>query len=114
MIRRTFLLSGFGLTVAAMVSALRASAQDVAAPAYILGATAITQVFGAGQRLVGVAIQQDRAVDSAALDPTLYSVEGRTITKVYASASAMPGPTCGAWASIRPASRSTFSGAGRW
>ncbi len=91
MIRRTFLLSGFGLTVAAVVPALRASAQDVAEPAYILGATAITQVFGAGQRLVGVAIQQDRAVDAAALDPTLYSVEGRTITKVYASASAMPG-----------------------
>jgi predicted peptidase len=92
MIRRTFLLSGFGLAVAAMVPPLRASAQGVtAAPAYILGATAITKVFGAGQRLVGVAIQQDRPVDAAALDPTLYSVEGRAITKVYASASPQPG-----------------------
>lgn len=89
--RRKFILTGFGLTVSAMLPALRTSAQTEEAPAYILGATAITQIFGGGQRLVGVAIQLDRPVGVAALDPTLYSVEGRTITKVYASESAQPG-----------------------
>jgi len=85
--RRTFLFSSLGLTISAALPALA----EGTAPAYILGATAITRVYGGGQRLVGVAIEQDRQVDPADLDPTLYAIEGRTITKVYASASAEPG-----------------------
>jgi predicted peptidase len=95
MMRRSFLLSGLGLTVAALVPALAAEA-----PPYILGATAITQVFGAGQRLVGVAIQQDRPVTAEALDPTLYSVEGRTITRVYASSAPGVADAAGAWITL--------------
>jgi predicted peptidase len=95
MMRRSFLLSGLGLTVAALVPALAAEA-----PPYILGATAITQVFGAGQRLVGVAIQQDRPVTAEALNPTLYSVEGRTITRVYASSAPGVADAAGAWITL--------------
>ena len=63
---------------------------QTASPAYILGATAITEVFGDGQRLVAVAVKHDRPVDPDALDPALYAVEDRTITRVYASASSEP------------------------
>jgi hypothetical protein len=52
------------------------------APAYVLGATAITEVFGDGQRLVGVAIEYGRPVDPTTLDPALYAVEGRTVTRL--------------------------------
>lgn len=87
--RRSFMISGTGLV---MITMLPAAAQDTnATPAYILGATAITQVFGDGLRLTGVAVRQDRPVNAADLDPALYSVEGRTITAVYPSASPRPG-----------------------
>lgn len=98
--RRNFLIAGAGLAMTVMVPTQKALAQGAdALPPYILGATAITKVFGNGQRLVGVAIQQDRTVDMSALDPSLYSVEGRTITNVYASASSKPGQpdTAGSW-----------------
>lgn len=89
--RRTFLLTGIGVTATVLLPTLQVAAQDAPAPAYILGATAITQVFGSGQRLVGIAIEQDRPVTAEALDPALYSVADRTITRVYASASPTPG-----------------------
>ncbi|ODT07634.1 MAG: hypothetical protein ABS35_44780 [Kaistia sp. SCN 65-12] len=87
--RRTFLLAGLLVAAASAVPASRAAFAGGASPrpAYILGATAITQVFGAGQRLVAIALKHDRQVDPAALDPTLYSVEDRTVTRVYTSAS---------------------------
>lgn len=88
--RRTFLMTGFGVSAAAIFPSLQSSAQDAPPPAYILGATAITKVFGGGQRLVGIAIEQDRSVTAEALDPTLYSVTDRTITRVYPSASPKP------------------------
>ncbi|NBE06685.1 PHB depolymerase family esterase [Paragemmobacter ruber] len=91
--RRTFLLSTFGLTVAARLPAM-------AEVPNILGATAITRVYGAGQRLVGVAIAQDRPVADAALDPSLYSVDGRTITRVYAASAPGIADPAGSWITL--------------
>jgi predicted peptidase len=88
--RRSFLLSGLGLTLTASLAAWA----DVP---YILGATALTRVYGAGQRLVGVAIQQDRPVTTEALDPSLYSIEGRTITRVYAASAPGVEDATGSW-----------------
>lgn len=90
--RRTFLVGGLTVAAASFVApARRALAQaETSVPAYILGATAVTEVFGNGQRLVAVAIEHDRPVDAAALDPALYAVEGRSVTRVYASATPAP------------------------
>ncbi|MCG8710768.1 peptidase [Brenneria sp. 4F2] len=54
------------------------------------GATAITQVFGDGIRLIGVAVEYDAALKCAALSATSFHVEGRTVTDVFASTSANP------------------------
>lgn len=81
-----------GLTIAAaslVVPARRVLAQGGSTPpAYILSATAVTEVFGDGQRLVAVALEYDRPVASTALDPAQYAVEGRTVMRVYANARA--------------------------
>ena len=86
--RRTFLITGLSAaSLAAPARRILAQASS-AAPAYIVGATAITEVFGDGQRLIAVAVEYDQPVTSAALDPALYAVEGRTVTRVYANAAA--------------------------
>ena len=91
--RRSFLVAGLSVTAASALAPARlarAGSQTDALPepVYVLGATAITQIFGDGQRLVAVAIEYDRPVDTAALAPALYAVEGRTITRAYANATA--------------------------
>ncbi len=59
-------------------------------PAHVKGGTAITQVFGEGQKLTAIAIGYDAEIDSAALEASAFSVEGRTITRVYANTAAAP------------------------
>lgn len=54
------------------------------------GATAITQVFGDGIRLTGVAVEYDAAINGAELSAASFRVEGRTVTGVFASTSANP------------------------
>ena len=55
------------------------------------GASAITQVFGDGLRFVAVAVAYDAEVSSQTLTPRDFSVEGRTVTEVYAASAADPG-----------------------
>jgi predicted peptidase len=55
---------------------------------HIKGATAITEVFGDGQKLTTVAIEYDKSIVSSKLSPSAFSVDGRTITKVYANEAA--------------------------
>lgn len=50
-------------------------------------AVAITQVFGDGQKLTAVAVEYDQPIDGARLTKATFTVEGRTVTRVYASAS---------------------------
>lgn len=49
------------------------------------GATAITQVFGEGQKLVAGALEYDQPIDNAALSTAAFAVGGRTVTRVYAN-----------------------------
>ncbi len=55
---------------------------------HVKGATAITQVFGAGQKLVAVAVEYDRAIDGRRLSTSTFTVTDRTVTKVYTNRSA--------------------------
>jgi predicted peptidase len=51
----------------------------------IKGVSAITEVFGDGQRTTAVAVEYDKNIASGKLSTAAFAVEGRTITKVYAS-----------------------------
>ncbi|MFN8456469.1 MAG: PHB depolymerase family esterase [Anaerolineae bacterium] len=51
----------------------------------IKSVTAITEVFGDGQKIIAAAVEYDQEIDNAKLSPSAFSVEGRTITKVYAN-----------------------------
>ncbi|MFJ3422225.1 alpha/beta hydrolase-fold protein [Streptomyces sp. NPDC086082] len=55
---------------------------------HVKGVTAITQVFGAGQKLVAVAVEYDREIDGRTLSTSTFSVTDRTVTKVYTNRSA--------------------------
>ena len=55
-------------------------------------ATAITQVFGDGMKLTGVAVQYREAVRAASLNQADFSVAGRTVTAVYVSETAGGAP----------------------
>jgi predicted peptidase len=55
---------------------------------HIVSVTAITEVFGDGQKLTAAAVEYDMPVDGAALDALAFSVTGRTITAAYVSEAA--------------------------
>ncbi|MER7644501.1 PHB depolymerase family esterase [Streptomyces sp. NPDC126522] len=55
---------------------------------HVKGVTAITQVFGAGQKLVAVAVEYDREIDGRTLSASTFTVTDRTVTKVYTNRSA--------------------------
>jgi len=52
---------------------------------HILSVTAITEVFGDGQKVTAVAVEFDKQIRNSALSRAGFSVTGRTITKVYAN-----------------------------
>ena len=79
--RRQFLagtLSAGALTIVAA-----ACSSESAPTSRTRGATAITRVFGDGQKLIAVAVEYDVDIESTSLSTASYSVPGRTITKVY-------------------------------
>jgi predicted peptidase len=51
----------------------------------IKSVTAITEVFGDGQKITAVAIEYDNNINNSKLAKSTFSVEGRTITRVYAN-----------------------------
>lgn len=61
----------------------------------MVGVTAITEVFGDGQKLTAVALEYDKPISGAELDPGAFSVVGRVITSAYVSEAAArrPGAT---------------------
>ena len=85
--RREFLImvGGVGMLVAVCAPAL---GQTPAGSAK--AATAITQVFGDGVKLIAVAVEYDVAIKGADLSSASFRVEGRIITGVFASTSADP------------------------
>ncbi|MFI6467302.1 alpha/beta hydrolase-fold protein [Streptomyces sp. NPDC050538] len=55
---------------------------------HVKGLTAITQVFGSGQKLVAVAVEYDRDIDGRTLSTSTFTVTDRTVTKVYTNRTA--------------------------
>ncbi|WP_051742241.1 PHB depolymerase family esterase [Streptomyces xylophagus] len=51
-------------------------------------ATAITKVYGEGQKFIAVAVEYDTEIDTSALSPSSFKVEGRTVARVYANTAA--------------------------
>lgn len=51
----------------------------------IKSVTAITEVFGDGQKITAAAVEYDREIDNSKLLTSTFSVDGRTITQVYAN-----------------------------
>lgn len=85
--RRDLLIMSAGAGVVLTVGA-PVFAQD--GSGHAKSATAITEVFGEGVKLTAVAIEYDAPVDGAALSADSFSIEGRTITQVFASTLADP------------------------
>lgn len=55
---------------------------------HVISVTAITDVFGDGQKVSAVAVEYDNDVVNAKLNKSAFSVKGRTVTKVYANSTA--------------------------
>lgn len=83
--RRTFLI---GLSASGACAAL--SLPAIAAESTPETAIAITKVFGDGLRFVAIAVQYGSPVQTDALDPADFMVEGRTVTDVYPATTADP------------------------
>lgn len=56
---------------------------------HIKSITAITEVFGDGQKTTAVAVQYDKKIKNSSLTKSTFFVTGRTITKVYANNAAL-------------------------
>ncbi|MER7642367.1 PHB depolymerase family esterase [Streptomyces sp. NPDC126522] len=51
-------------------------------------ATAITKVYGDGQKFIAVAVEYDTEIATSKLSASSFEVEGRTVTRVYANTGA--------------------------
>lgn len=92
--RRVFLTRALGAAVLLMSSTTACGSDATAsfgttqAGDHIKSATAITQVFGDGQKLTAVAVEFDQDIDSSKLSPSTFTLDRRTITQVYANTAA--------------------------
>lgn len=83
--RRSFIAAiGLAGAAAGLPSWARATGKG------ILSASAVTQVFGNGARLVAVAIEYGVEIDGARLSARDFTVDGRTVTAVYTATTAYP------------------------
>lgn len=64
------------------------SAKTTPASEHIKSVTAINEVFGDGQKVSAVALEYDSEIDTSKLDTSDFTVEGKTVTKVYANTAA--------------------------
>lgn len=55
---------------------------------HIKSTTAITEVFGDGQKVSAVAVKYDSDIDTSKLKTSDFTVKGKTVTKVYANTTA--------------------------
>ncbi|WP_433832861.1 prolyl oligopeptidase family serine peptidase [Actinoplanes sp. CA-015351] len=86
--QRRNLLKGVAGAGVLMVSGVAACSSDSGGGSAARKATAITQVFGDGQKFVAVAVEFDKEIATSALTASAFTVAGRTVTKVYANTSA--------------------------
>lgn len=68
-----------------VLSADVTDSDTVTSSAHVKNVTAITQVFGDGQKLTAVALEYDRDIRNSGLSTSTFTVADRTITNVYAS-----------------------------
>jgi predicted peptidase len=85
---RLLVLVGIAAALSTSAAAQSNGSAGSSAPAHIKSVTAITEVFGDGQKIVAAAVEYDALLDSARLLTSTFAVADRTITKVYANASA--------------------------
>jgi predicted peptidase len=88
--RRTFLGNALAVVVVGATSAAcgsSASSSSSGQPAGRISATAITEVFGDGQKLTAVAVEYPKEIDTSWLASSAFTVTNRTVTKVYANTS---------------------------
>ena len=52
---------------------------------HIKSVAAITEVFGDGQKVTAVLVEYDQDISNSKLSKSVFTVEGRTITNVYAN-----------------------------
>lgn len=83
--RRTFLVSLAGLGLAAATPRLVLAVEGGGG---IQAVTAITQVFGNGQRLTALVLDYGTEIETAALSADAFAVADRTVTRVYANTTA--------------------------
>ncbi|WP_247196375.1 alpha/beta hydrolase-fold protein [Streptomyces sp. GESEQ-35] len=93
--RRTFMAGSATATAGALAvfgGATPSSADEAAGAGsggdHVRSVTAITQVFGSGQKLVAVAVEYDTDIDGSTLSTSTFTVTDRTVTKVYANRTA--------------------------
>lgn len=70
-------------------SASAASPATGGSSSHIKEITAINEVFGDGQKVSAVALEYDSTIDTSKLKTSDYTVEGKTVTKVYANTAAV-------------------------
>lgn len=80
--RRQFLLHAAGAAVLLSTPALTRATATASAP---VRATAVTQVFGDGVKLIAVALEYPNEISTSALNAKDFSVAGRTVSKVFAA-----------------------------
>jgi predicted peptidase len=97
--RRAFIAGSAAAGALAVVgTASPSQAAQGAAPATSTGApqvqsvTAITKVYGEGQKLIAVAVEYDGDIADASLSTSTFEVTGRTVTKIYANRTATLAP----------------------
>jgi predicted peptidase len=84
--RRAFIAGSTGSGLLAVLGGPSANAavrRGASTSGYVRSVTAVTQVFGTGQKLTAVAVEYDQDIDGSKLSRSTYRVADRTITKVY-------------------------------
>ncbi|MEW1830692.1 hypothetical protein [Streptomyces sp. NPDC088196] len=82
-------LAVLGTTAACTAQAEgEAVSETSSAAGHIRGATAITKVYGDGQKLIAVAVEYDTDITGSALSTSTFKVADRTVTKVYTNRTA--------------------------
>lgn len=85
--RRSFIL---GLTAGGALALVSVPARAQAEGPTAESATAITRVYGDGQRFIAVAVTYSDAIAATDLAPDDFSVAGRSVTEVYPATSTNP------------------------
>ena len=75
----------FTSTSLSACSSTGGSAKTTPASDHIKSVTAINEVYGDGQKVSAVALEYDSSIDTSKLKTSDFTVEGKTVTKVYAN-----------------------------